>query len=801
MGFTHDVRQAARSLARSPAATVVAAVTLALGVGATTAMFSIIRAVLLRPLTFADPERLVAAAATSPPRMVGVVSTPDFSDWRRQSHSFADLCGYSTWPGFSLASGDRPEHLPGARVSPRLLAALGARPLLGRSFLPEEELPGRDKVVILGEALWRRRFGGAPEVIGSRVTISGEPRTVVGIVPAWLHFPPDEKVSQLFTPLVPSPAQARSRGNHWMHVVGRLRDGVSVAQAQAELDGIARQLARQFPDTNEGRGVLLTPLRTQLVGRVREPLWILFGAVVLLLLIACVNVANLLLARAISRWRETAVRVALGAGGWRLARRFLAEGLLLALLGGACALPVAWAGLRLVLALAPRDLPRLDEVTLDFRVLAFGLAAACGTGLLFSLAPIWQAGRLQAGELLRAGTRASAGVRGHRLRGLLVMAEMALSLLLLAGAGLLLRTLWNLSRVDPGVHASGVLTAELDLPAARYDTPARITSFYARLLARLAALPGVRASGMISLLPARDWGWNSSLSIVGAPPMPSSFDAWVEERPVSPGYFAALGIGLVRGRLPADSDAAGAPLVLAINEAAARRFWPGGDPLGARVMIGGDGPLRVVGVVRDVHNAGVARTPLPEAYFPYAQDGNRSMTLVLRTAGEPLALVAALRRAVAAEDRELPLDKVTTMEEVLAAAIGPKRFQAAVLGMFAFLAASLAAIGLFGLLGYLVVQRRHEIGVRLALGATAGEVRRLVLGEALRLVLPGLALGLAGAAALRRLFGSLLFGVGPLDVPTLVAVALGLAAVALLACLAPVRRAVRVDPLIALREE
>ncbi len=801
MGIAHDLRQAARNLARSPAATAVAAVTLALGIGATTAMFSIVRAVLLRPLSFTRPDRLVALAEIGPTGMIGVVSTPDFADWAAQSRSFAALCGYSTWPGFSLALGDRPEHLPGARVSPRLLAVLGVRPLLGRSFLPEEELAGRDKVVILGEALWRRRFGGAPEVIGSQVTIDGEPRTVVGVVPAWVHFPPDEKATQAFMPLVPTPAQRASRGNHWMHVVGRLRDGVPLAQAQAELDGIARRLARQYPDTNEGRGVLLTPLQAQLVGRVREPLWVLFGAVVLLLAIACVNVANLLLARAISRWRETAVRVALGAGAWRLARRFLAEGLLLSLLGAALALPVAWAGLRLVVALAPRELPRLEEVALDGRVLLFSLAAACGTGLLFSLAPIWQAGRLEGGDLLKSGTRASAGVRGRRLRGLLVTAEMALSLLLLMGAGLLLRTLWNLSRVDPGLHAGGVLAADLVLPAARYDTPSRVTVFYSRLLERLAATPGVAASGMISLLPARDWGWNSDLSIVGAPPVPATAESWIETRPVSPGYFAALGVPLVRGRLLADGDVAGAPAVVVINQAAARRFWPSGDPLGSRVMIGGDGPIRVVGVVRDVHNAGVARAPLSEAYFPYAQDGNRSMTLVLRTAGEPLALVPALRRAVAALDRELPLDKVTTMEQVLAAAAGPKRFQAALFGMFAFLAACLAAIGLYGLLGYLVVQRTHEIGVRLALGATAGEVRRLVLGEALRLVLPGLALGLVAAAALRRLLGSLLFGVGPLDAPTLAAVSLGLAAIALLACLAPVRRAARVAPMIALREE
>jgi putative ABC transport system permease protein len=805
MSWTGDLSFAARTLRRSPGYTAVAALTLALGVAATTTMFSVVEGVLLRPLALAAPDRLMDVAETmAPKRLQGAVSVPDLADLRQQSRAFATLGGYTTWPGFSLSAGDRPERLPGVRVAPELLATLGVRPLYGRLLLPEEATAGRDQVVVLGEALWRRRFATDPATVGTKVEVNGEARTVVGVVPGWLHFPPEAEISQLYVPLVATPQQASSRGNHWLRVAGRLAPGVSPAAAQAEMDGIALRLSRQYPDTNEGRGFRLTPLRSRLTAAVRQPISILFGAVTLLLAIACLNVVNLLLAGGIARWRETAVRRALGAGRWHLARRCLAEGLLLALLGALAALPLIWGGLRLLLALAPADLPRLGDIALDGRALAFSLAVACATGILFSLAPTWQAGKLGGGELLRSGMRTTAGAGSHRLRRLLVVVEMALSLLLLVGAGLLLRSLWNLTRVDPGFRTESVLSADVALPAARYTRPEQVGAFYRRLLARVGALPGVRASGMISLLPLRDWGWNADLVIAGAPPQPPSSDTWIETRTVSPGYFAAMGIGLTRGRLLGESDEAAAPPVVVINEAAVRHFWHGADPpdpLGARVTIGGDA-MRVVGVVRDVHNAGVARPPLPEAYFPYAQQGALNMTLVVRTAsGDPLALAPALRRAVQAEDRGLPLDKVTALTGVVAGSIGPRRFQAVLLATFAGLALVLAAVGLYGLLAYSVVQRRQEIGVRLALGAGAAGIWRLILGDGLRLVLPGLAAGLAGAVALRHLLATLVFGIEPLDVPTLAGVCLALTAVAVLACVVPAERAVRIEPLEALREE
>jgi putative ABC transport system permease protein len=802
MALWNDLRIAARSLGRqSPGFTVVAVLTLALGIGATATMFSVVKAVLLRPLDLGHPESLVAVSETLPPMKFGAVSVPDLDDWRRASRSFSALGGYSTWPGFALSAGERTERLPGVRLSASLLSALGASPVTGRLFSPEEDVAGRDGVVVLGEALWRRRFGAAPGIVGSKVIVNGEPRTVVGVLPAWLHFPPDQEAAQVFEPLAPSAAQRSQRGNHWLQVVGRLREGVSLAAAQAEMDGIARGLERQYPDTNALRGALLMPLRSRLVRDVREPLWILFGAVGLLLAIACANVANLLLARAIARWRETAIRTALGASRWALGWRFLLEGLLLALTGAALGLPLAAAALRLLVVLAPRDVPRLAEVALDPGVVLFSIGAALVTGVLFSQAPIWQVDRHEAGELLKAGARASGGPRGSRLRGVLVVSEMALCVCLVYGAGLLARSLWNLARIDPGLRKARVLAADLALPAARYGTPERITALFDRVLARVAALPGVDASGMISLLPGRDWGWNSGLAIEGEAPRPPGVDSWIETRGVSAGYFRAAGIGLAHGRLLAESDRHGAPLVVDINEAAARHFWPPGvDPLGAIVRVGDPDRWRVVGVVRDVHNAGPAKAPLPEVYFPYSQNGSPRMTLVLHTTGDPRTLVPSLRRAVAAEDRELPLDRITTMDEVVAGSIGTQRFQAALLGTFAGLAACLAAFGLYGLLAYTVVQRRQEIGIRLALGASLGEVRSEVLRGALRLALPGIALGLAAAVGLRRLLAGLVFGVSPLDLPTLAAVALGLGAVALLAGLAPANRAARVDPLEALRE-
>ena len=800
MGFFADLRLAFRNLRRSPAYSVVAVFTLALGVAATTTMFSVVNGVLFRPLTFPAAEQLVDLAETMLPKMSqGAVSAPDLADWQ-QAKAFSALGGYSTWPGFSLAEGDRPERIPGVRVAPNLLAALGARPLLGRLLLPGETVDGRDGVVVLSERLWRRRFAAAPDIVGRQVRINGESRTVVGVVPAWLEFPPHDP-AQLFVPLVISQEQEHSRGNHWMRVVGRLRPGVPISAAQAELDAIAARLRQQYPDFNEGRGVAITPLQGRLTAGVREPLWILFAAVGLLLAVACANVANLLLARGAARWRETAVRTALGAGRLHLARSSVAEGLVLALAGTIAAVPLIFLGLRSLLLLAPADLPRRSEIALDGQALAFSLLAACVTGLLFSLAPMWQVARLDIGELLKAGARASSGARSRRLRSILVVTEMAMSLLLLTGAGLLLRSFWNLARVQPGFRTEGVLTADLALPAGHYGKDEQVVGFYHRLLARVATLPGVTASGMITLIPARDWGWNSSVAIVGAPPLPRTIDNWIETRAVSAGYFPTLGIRLVDGRLIDDRDERHAPLAVVINETAAKRFWPNAQAVGSRVVIGGGDPWQVVGVVRDVHNAGPARAPLPEAYFPHAQFPERNMSLVLRTPGNPLGLVPGLRQAVKELDREIPLDRVTTMTQVVSGSLGAKRFQAILLGIFAGLAVTLAAVGLYGLLAYSVVQRRSEIAVRVALGATAAQVRALILRDAFRLVLPGLLIGLAAAAALRRFLAALLFGIAPLDGPTLVAVALALGGVALLASWIPAARAVRVDPLTALRED
>jgi putative ABC transport system permease protein len=800
MGFVQDLQLAARSLRRAPGYSVVAVLTLALGVAASTTMFSVVDGVLLRPLAFPDVGRLVDMAESLPPKMaLGAVSEPDLADWRQQSKSFSVMGGYSTWPGFSLTEAERPERVPGVRIEADLLTALGARPLIGRLFTAEEDTDGKGKVLVMSEGLWRRRFAAAPDIIGRSVMLNGEPHTVIGVLPAWLQFPPG-KDAQLFVPMVFTSAQRSERGSHWMQVAAKLRPGVSIETAQAEMEAIAARLARQYPDSNEKRTVRLNPLQGRLTAGVREPLWILFGAVGLLLAIACANVASLLLARAASRWRETAVRTALGASRWNLARRYLAEGLVVAVSAALVAIPLIAVGLRFLLTFAPKDLPLRDSIGLDGRALAFSLAAAAATGLLFSLAPIWQLDRREIGEFLK-GNRSSAGTSSRRLRSLLVVGEMALSLLLLAAAGLLLRSFINLSRVEPGFTTQGVLSADLALPEARYGKDDQIAAFYSRLVSEVSHQPGVVAAGVISLLPAREWGWNSDMQVLGEAAPPISSDNWIETRDVSPGYFKAMGIPVLRGRGLDERDGAKGTPTVVVNEQAVQHFWGDKDPVGTQIKVGGTVAWNVVGVVRSVHNAGPARPPLPEVYFPITQNNNGNMTLVVRTSGEPYAFVSTLRHVVQQQDQSIPLDRVTTLTEVVSGSIGPKRFQTVLLSVFAFLAVSLAAVGLYGLLGYMVVQRRQEIAVRVALGASPSEVRGLVLRDAARLVIPGLIVGFAAAIALRRLLAALLFGIAPLDVPTLTVVGVGLALVALLASLVPAGRALRVDPLTALRED
>ena len=801
-----DLRYAARALARAPGFTVVALLTLGLGIGANAAIFSVVHGVLLRPLPYADPERIVLVAENDRLRQTERegVSLPDFLDLRERSASFEHLAAIRGASVDLSRPGADPERVPGAAVTHELFPLLGVRPLLGRAFTAAEDRPGSERVVLLGEELWRRRFGGAPDVLGRPLVLDGTPHTIVGVLPADLALPDAD--TELWRPLAPA-AEGAFRGVHDLSVLGKLRPGTALAAARAEAAAVARQLEKEYPDDNLGRGIVLLPLREALFGRVRPALVVLMAAVGLVLLVACVNVANLLLARGADRGREVAIRAALGAGSFRLGRQFAAEALLLAGLAGACGLLLAWLALGPLLALAPQDVPRLAEVRLDGRVLAFTAGVALLTALVFGLAPLAQSfGRDLQTALKSGGRTASADGRTRWLRDLLVVGEVALSTVLVVAAALLLQSLWRLQRVDPGFAPESVLKFELELPAGRYpqsfanypDWP-EVMAFNAALEERLAALPAARAVGLANSHPL-DAGWTTRFTVVGRPEVAEGEQEEIRVRAASRGYFRAAGLTLLRGRGFLPSDRVGAPLVAVLNAAAVRRYFPGEDPLGREVRIFGQ-PRRIVGVVEDERFMGLAAEAAPALYPPLAQFPSPALSVLVRTEGDPLAAAGAARQVVRELDRDLAVFAAATMEEELSRSLAQPRFSGSLLAAFAVLALTLAMIGVYGLLAYAVARRRQEIGVRMALGASAGQVLRLVVGRGLVLTLAGAALGLLGARAAGRLLAGLLYAVPANDPATFVAVPLLLAAAALLASWVPARRAARVDPAVALRAE
>ncbi|HEX5759972.1 MAG TPA: ABC transporter permease [Thermoanaerobaculia bacterium] len=806
-GWIDDLRNALRTLAKSPGFTLVALLTLALGIGANAAIFSVVQGVLLRPLPYTDAERIVAVAENDRLRQTERegVSLPDYLDLRERSGSFTHLAALRGAAVDLARPGAESERIAGAAVTHELFPLLGVRPLLGRTFTAAEDRPGSERVVVLGEELWRQRFAAAPGVLGRALVLDGAPHTIVGVVPAAVAVPSAE--TELWRPLAPDAATA-IRGVHDLRVLGKLRPGTSLAAARAETAAIARRLEQEYPDDNLGRGIVLEPLREALFGRVRPALLVLMGAVGLVLLIACVNVANLLLARAADRGREVAIRAALGAGRWRLARQFLAEALLLAALAGAGGLLLAWLALGPLLALAPQDVPRLAEVRLDARVLAFTAAAALATALVFGLVPLLQSfGRdLQAALKSGGAATASTGGRARWLRDVLVVAEVAVSTVLVVAAGLLLQSLVRLQRVDPGFAPESVLKFELELPAARYpqsfatypDWP-EIAAFSAGLEERLAVLPGASAVGLANSHPL-DAGWTTRFTVVGRPEVAEGEQEEIRIRAVSRDYFRAAGLALRRGRGFLAADRPGTPLVAVLNEAAVRRYFPGEDPLGREVRIFGT-PRRIVGVVEDERFMGLAAEAAPALYPPLAQFPSPALAVLLRTAGDPLALAGAARAAVRDLDRQLAVFAAGTLEAELARSLAQPRFNGSLLAAFAALALVLAMVGVYGLLAYAVARRRQEIGVRMALGAGAGQVVRLVVGRGLALTLLGAALGLLGARAAGRLLAGLLYAVPADDPATFAAVPLLLAAAAVLASWVPARRAARVSPTVALRAD
>jgi predicted permease len=813
-----DLRFGIRQMLKAPGFAVAAMLTIALGIGATTAIFSLVNAVLLRPLPFADPDHLVAAGVVNdrPPEAskaaVGSMSYPDFFDWRAQSHSFSNLAE-SRDNTFTLTGAGDPRHLDGMIVSADFFKVLGVDPALGRGIAMEDEKPG-DHVVVLGHELWRTAFNSDPAIVGRGVTLDDKSYTVIGVMPAGFEFPIQTPAPQLWTSLgddaydpTGDKPVTEQRGAHMLSVVGRLRPGVSIDQAAADLSVIARRLAAQYPDSNSHYlSAAVIPQLTVLVGDTRSALRMLFAAVVLMLLVACANVAGLLLARTSRRRSEIAVRSAMGASRTQIVRQFLTESVLLSTAGGTLGVFIAVLLLHSVLRVLPADLPRAASITMDSTVLAFALAVSLVTGLLFGVLPALRTARIDPSTALRDGTRTATIGRGqHRLQNSLVIAQTAVGLVLLIGAGLLIRSFVRVLQVDPGFDRQNLLSAGLDLPQNRYPRDKQI-EFYQDLLPRLRSLPGVVSVSAGWPLPLSPVGIGISFDIEDRP-QPESERAISRVSIVEPDYFQTLRIPLLRGREFQDTDTTRSMAVVVVNQAFANKFFPGEDPIGKRINPGlGDGVItdakrQIVGIVGNVKASQLTRDMVPEMYLPFSQTVVVPPKLVLRTAGNPVGVISALRSQVAQIDKNLPLYEVRTMDDVFSRSAARQRFQALLVSGFAVTSLLLCAIGLFGLLSYLVAQRTLEIGVRMALGAPRQSVLTMVLRRGMVLAAIGVAVGVAASLALTNLLKGMLFGIKPLDAVTFAAVSAVLLLVCLLASSGPAYRAARLDPVKTLRDQ
>lgn len=799
-----DIRYALRLLAKSPGFTLAAILTLALGIGANTAIYSLVYHVLLRPLPYPQPEQLTMVWVDNRREKIpeDITSYPNLMDWRAQNQSFHGLAGMS-YGVQALTGVGEPEEFRVAMVTANFFDVMGVPPALGRAFTVDDEKEGNDNIVIIGHGLWQRRFGGDPKVIGQTIHLSGRARQIVGIMPAGFQFPPTR---ELWEPLAPS-AQARAnRGNFWLYTVGRMKPGVTPDRAHADMATISARLEKEYPDANQGYGANVKPLHQYIVGEVRPALLVLWGAVLFLLLITCANIANLLLARAGARGKEMAVRAALGAGSFRLIRQLLIESLLLAALGGVAGVLMGFWTLDLLRTLKPGDIPRWELVRLDPSVLAVAAGLTLLTGVLFGLAPALSLAATNLSGTLKEGSAAAAGGSrsGRLLRQTLVGAEMALALMLLAGAGLLLRTFWNLRQVDPGLNASQTLVAAIRLPPVRYNATQAV-AFFQQVQERLAGLPGVQSAGATSAVLSGRLANSSTFSIEGRPAEPQASRREICRDAVTPSYFRTVGIPVLRGREFNAQDGPDAPRVAIINEATVRLYFPNEDPLGKRLAFGDPGPntrwMTIVGVIRDVRRYGLDTPVRIEVYLPHAQAPSRAMELVVRTAGRPLDLAGGLRSIVQGIDKDLPLAWVRTLDDMLDSSLSQRRLNMMLVGMFALAALSLAAVGIYGVMSHAVSLRRREIGVRMALGADSSTILRLILKQGLGVAAAGAGVGLAGALALSRFLEGLLFGVRTTDPLTFLAVPVVLLAVAAAACWLPARRAARTDPLSVLRYE
>jgi len=791
-----DLRFGARMLLKAPNVTLIAVLTLSLGIGANTAIFTLVNAVLLRPLPYREPDRLVRLWETTPQLPTFSISGPNYSDWARLNQVFEQTAAWRE-QNFNLTNGGDPERVGAALVTASFFPLLGVKPALGRSFIPEEDQPGaNNRFVIMSDRLWQRRFGADANILGKTVTLSGGSYTVVGVMGPEFQF---GTTGDLWLPLALDPLRD-NRSNHILTAAARLKPGVTLDQARAEMGAIARRLQEQYPNSNKGWGVKIATFYDWIVERpFQQALFVLLGAVGLVLLIACANVANLLLSRAATRQKEIAIRSALGASRFRIIRQLLTESVILALAGGGLGVLLAWWGVDAFVAANPENIPRLREITLDNRALAFTFIISLLTGLLFGLAPAFQASRIALNEFLKEGGRTSAGSGLGRLRRLLIVSEIAIALALLAGAGLLMKSFVRLQQVNLGFDPDHVLTLQLTLPRTKYPEARQQADFYQRLLERVRNLPGVRSAGISSSIPFPRGGSPHSAFFPEGRQLSPEKSVGGNYRLVSPQYFRAMGIPLLKGRDFTNEDNEGGQPVVVISEETARQLWPGEEPLGKRLQWGASRQwYAVVGVAGDIRSAKLEAEPGLAIYLPSIQP---QMYLVVRTATEPLSLVAAIRSQVQAEDKDQPIANLRTMEQIVSNSISQRRFSTLLLGLFAAVALLLASIGTYGVMSYSVTQRTREIGVRMALGAESRDVLKLVVGEGMKLALAGVALGLVASLALTRLMTSLLYGVSATDAPTFAAVALSLTVVALLACWIPARRATKVDPMIALRCE
>ncbi len=795
--FLQDLRYGVRMVFKYPGFTLAAVLTLALGIGANTAIFSVVNAVLLRPLPYPQPERLVALRSNE--------SLPDLDDIKEQSRSFEALGGAVMQP-HDFTGEAEPVQVQAALVNADLFKALGGEAAVGRVISAEEDRVGAERVVVLSHGFWLRHFGGDPNVIGRPIPLSGNNYTVIGVMRPDFSMPvenPDVWVALR----VANPLAAGARGVHFLRTYLRLKPDVSLAQAQAELDGINSRLAEAYPDENKERTRRLTPLHERITGEVRPALLILFGAVGLVLLVACANFSSLLLARSAARQQELAIRAALGAVRGRLVRQVLTESLLLSLLGGVGGLVLAMWGVDLLMALKPADLPLVAAVGIDGRVLAFTFGVSVLTGIVFGLVPALSSSRLDLNEVLKEGGRGgTGGVLRQRVRSALVVSEIALALMLLIGAGLLIKGFWRLRSVDPGFRPDNLLTMRIELPESRYKEIPQQTQFRQAVLDRLNALPGAQAA-MVSELPLSGDQLTHNFVIDGRPPLAIGTEPDLDVRSVAGDYFRTMNVPVIAGRDLTPQDRADAPAVGLVNESFVRKYFPDESPVGKRIRWARVEPpqwMTIVGVVGDVKQLGLNQPEEPAFYYSYFQSDHpwkRWMYLVVRSNADPASLAGQVKSEIWAVDKQLPVTKVSTMTEVMSASIAGQRFNLTLMTVFAVTALLLAAVGIYGVIAFSVTQRSHEMGIRIALGAQTADVLKLVVGQGLRLVLIGILLGLAGAFAVTRLMQSLLFGVSATDPATFVALAALLAGVALLASYVPARRATKVDPMVSLRYE